>query len=268
MYKKQLIYSLMMGVGMVLSVLWVLEPKSEAIAAHENSPDVWRVATSGLDFDGCGLESDPCRTIQYVIDLAQGGDQVLVAAGVYSDVQQRNAITQVVYIDKDINLRGGYTTTDWITYDPLTNPTILDAEGRGRVVYIAGGINTTIAGLHITGGDGAGLGGECRGGDAGGGIYGLGATVTISGCQIFNNTGSTSSNANGGGVYLCQSTANLSNNKIISNTASTVGGEGGGVFLHGGWGDFSHNTIAGNVASSGSGAAVVAWLSSYGVMLH
>jgi hypothetical protein len=267
MDKKQLIYPFILGVGMILSVMWVLEPKSEAIAADENSPDVWRVATSGLDFDECGTESDPCQTIQYAIDLAQGSDQVLVAAGVYSDVQQRNAITQVVYIDKDISLRGGYTITNWTEYNPISNPTILDARGLGRVVYIAGGTSTVLEGLRITGGNGSGLLGEARNTDAGGGIYGVGSTVTISDCQVFSNTGSTMGNANGGGIYLWKSTVLLLHNQIFSNTASTIGGEGGGVFLTGYkpyycLASVLDNVIKNNVASRGAsgeggGVAVV-----------
>lgn len=255
MTKNKWMLPLIIGLGCVLLLLWFLEPETQAIAKVENVPFAWHVSINGLDVTECGSEINPCRTIQYAIDKAQAGDSVLVAAGVYSDVQQRNAITQVVYIDKDITLRGGYTTTDWTTDGLNSNPTILDAKGRGRVVYITG-VNTRVTSLHITGGNGAGLRGEARGGDsdAGGGVYSFGATVTISNCEIFSNTGSTSNRANGGGIYIWNSSFTLINNEILSNTASTVGGEGGGVFITSGSADISHNTIVGNFASRGSGA--------------
>ena len=33
-----------------------------------------------------------------------------------------------VSINKQITLRGGYTTADWTAYDPIMNPTILDGN--------------------------------------------------------------------------------------------------------------------------------------------
>jgi len=154
-------------------------------------------------------------TIQDAADDANNGDIIKVAAGVYTDVQNIPGLdtatftaTQMVAITKSITLQGGYTTTNWATSDPMANPTVLDAQGQGRVLYVMGNISPTIEGLHITGGDATGLGGY----DSGGGVYVITATSTISDCQIFSHTAYNY----GGGVYLCHSLTMLSGNNTIS----------------------------------------------------
>lgn len=64
----------------------------------------------------------------------------------------------MVYISKTVTIRGGYTTTNGFADppNPDTNPTTLDAQGQGRVLYITGDISLTIEGLRITGGESAG----------------------------------------------------------------------------------------------------------------
>ena len=129
--------------------------------------------------------------------------------------------------------------------DPEENATILDAEGQGRVIYVTGDISTTLEGLHITGGDAAGLGGGWLG-DSGGGIYVISATVTISDSQVFGNT----SPEEGGGVALNWSVATISNNALFSNTA---GDEGGGTNLIKSAALLDGNAIMTNAAGNGGG---------------
>ena len=84
------------------------------------------------------------------MDAANDGDVIKVAAGTYAGVSVRSGSTQVVYINKSITIQGGYTLTDWSTAYPITQPTILDAQGGGRVIYITGNISPTLVGLRIT----------------------------------------------------------------------------------------------------------------------
>ena len=77
---------------------------------------------------------------------------IKVAAGTYTGVSARMGVAQVVYISKSVTLQGGYTT-NWTTPDPEANPTTLDAQGLGRVLYVIGGKGSMIDGLHITGGN-------------------------------------------------------------------------------------------------------------------
>jgi len=175
-------------------------------------------------------------TVQAAVDAANEGDVVKVA-GYCFGVEARAGVTQTVYISKSLTLRGGYTTTNWTTSDPEANPTTLDAEGQGRVLYITGDIAPTIEGLRVTGGDATGLGGDPHyEEDAGGGLYIITATATISNNQVFGNTARI-----GGGLFLLYSAAGLSGSIITANTAYG----GGGLYLV-----HSDATFNGNILSS------------------
>jgi len=151
----------------------------------------------------------------------------------------------VVYISKTITIRGGYTTTNWTTPDPEANPTTLNAQGRGRVLYITGNISPTIEGLCITNGDATGLGGGWSSTDSGGGIYAITTTATIRDNQVFSNTANC-----GGGLFLLYSDATLSGNTIASNIANDWGG---GLALEESDATLSGNTVISNVADHGGG---------------
>ena len=158
-------------------------------------------------------------------------------------------------------MRGGYTTTNWATADPVTNPTTLDAEGQGRVLYITGLINPPIEGVRMTGGDATGRGGGLGGIDVGGGVFVSQAATTISNCVVYSNTSSTVGRGYGGGLYLYRSAATLSDSTIAGNTGSTADfGHGGGLYLHESDGaTLSDNLVEGNTASkawAGSGGGL------------
>ena len=112
-------------------------------------------------------EAEPCyATVQQAVDAANPFDSIKVASGNYTDISIRprddytttGVVTQVVYLSKTLTILGGYTPDNWNTPDPESNVSKLDAQGEGRVFYITGEINPKIEGLHITGGDAAGLG--------------------------------------------------------------------------------------------------------------
>jgi uncharacterized repeat protein (TIGR01451 family) len=210
------------------------------------------VATTGDDVGDCQGTALPCRTVQYAVDVASHDDVIKVAAGVYTGVNSYGGLAQVVYLSKTLTLRGGYTTTNWTTADPVANPTTLDAEGQGRVLYITGPITPTIEGLRLTGGDATGRGGGPSSNDAGGGVFVTEAAPTIRNCVFYSNTASTVGWGYGGGLYLNYTDdATLSDNLVEGNIASTAEyGSGGGVYLM--WSDatLSGNTILGNVGST------------------
>jgi parallel beta-helix repeat protein len=197
----------------------------------------------------CTSSSTPCATVQHAVDLADPGDEIRVTTGTYSSVQGRpvpagypappasGTITQVVYISKTVTLRGGYTTTNWTTPYPITQPTTLDAQRRGRVLYITGDISPTVEGLRITGGDAVGLGGSPSG-DSGGGVLAISATITMSNNQIFSNTATF-----GGGLYFYVNT----NVMLIDNTISDNRGwtHAGGLYFR----NSSGATLIGNMIS-------------------
>jgi uncharacterized repeat protein (TIGR01451 family) len=255
-----------LGMGIGLALVWILGGgRAPAVAAlhtegHIEAPGAPSAEGSTeladvlhVCFGGCLYSS-----IQDAVDAARDGAVIKVAAGTYTDVHARprndvtttDIVTQVVYISKTVTIRGGYTTTNWMASDPRTNPTVLDAEGQGRVVYITapasgGGISPTIEGLRITGGDW----------DPGGGVYVVNATVTLTNCQVISNTAITGSppTGAGGGIYLRNSpSATLTGNAIQGNESWI----GGGVYLlASGNARLVGNTIRGNTAAGWYGAA-------------
>jgi hypothetical protein len=130
--------------GLVLaSLCWL------ARSIHASQPNSLTVCPAGPP------DCDHAR-IQDAVDAAGHGDA-----------------TQVVYISKTVTLRGGYAAPDFSEPpDPQANPTTLDAQGQGRVLYITGAISPTVEGLRIAGGDADGLGGWWGVG-AGGGVYAI-----------------------------------------------------------------------------------------------
>jgi PKD repeat protein len=244
------------------------------------------VATSGSDTGNTCLNSaSPCATIQHAVDVAVTGNEVRVATGTYTGVSPRarndvaviapqpkdylskrmtdqgavktiaapiyrhittGTVIQVVYINKSVTIRGGYTTSDWLFPDPIAHPTIVDAQGQGRVIYVTGSITPTVENLRLTGGNAAGLGGISGAYDDGGGVYVISATLSMKNNQVYGNTAD-----RGGGVHVMYSPAALINNAIFANTA---GGGGGGVYVD--YSDsalLSGNTITNNIANFSGG---------------
>ncbi|MCP4289896.1 MAG: PKD domain-containing protein, partial [Gammaproteobacteria bacterium] len=183
-------------------------PITRARTASQPQAATRYVATSGADTGDCTDAQNPCRTVQYAVDAAGAGDEVRVASGVYTDVNNHGGLAQIVYVSKTVSIRGGYTLTNWTDPDPLANPTTLDAQGQGRVMYITGAISSTVEGLQITNGDATGLG------DGGGGIYILTATVTLQNNRI---------TANKTGVYARECKL-VSRQNIVSENISGSGG--------------------------------------------
>ncbi len=261
MCNKKIIFpilSLMLALTGVIALLWLFSLPQKARANPANR----YVAVGGADASNdCTSSSAPCRTVQHAVDVAEPGDSILVATGVYTDVHSHlkppgymappsfSNVFQVVYIDKTITIRGGFSDAFSEPPDPQANPTTLNAEGGGRVIFVYGTISPTISvtveGLSITGGNATGLYGEGGPADAGGGVYASDANVTLRNNRVYENTA-----YYGGGMYLRYIHATLDHNTIMTNT----GNIGGGVRLY--YSDDAtiiSNTIRSNTASYGGG---------------
>jgi parallel beta-helix repeat protein len=135
------------------------------------------------------------------------------------------------------------------------------------VLYITGAVSPTVEGLGLCCGNAGRQGGYQAGidVDAGGGVYIITATATLSNCEIsgqadfgggvfaYHSRAALSGNTirysnagwRGGGVYLAETyNARLSANKIVNNKVFI--GEGGGVAIQGGSATLSNNLIANN----------------------
>ena len=203
----------------------------------------------GSDGNPCSL-GQPCATVQHAVDTAVPGDEIHVATGIYTGVQARAGMTQVVYISKTVTLRGGYSG-DFTTWDPATYSTTLDAQGQGRVVSIISVSDATLEGLAITGGNAGNAGSGSNPAGAGGGIYAASnAGITLISNHIYGNTASY-----GGGAWFYMSYgARLESNDIHGNTATVNGGGIGSQYGHNLV--LTDNRFFDNVAEGASGGGI------------
>ena len=137
-------------------------------------------------------------------------------AGYCSGVATQGGTIQTALITQTITLAGGYTTTDWTTYNPAGNPTTLDALAGGRV--ISAPVAATLRGFTVTGGyisSTLSLNG--------GGINAAGA-LTLSEMIVSGNTiTGAASTLNGGGAYI-GGPASVANTTFSNNAAKRSGG--------------------------------------------
>ncbi len=251
--RLRLTFVLTMSTVALIGSLALLTLPDQAVPAHASPNSIIRyVATTGDDnANNCSI--GPCRTVQHAVDIADIGDEIRVATGVYTEVGARprkdsvatSVVTQVVYISKTVTIRGGYSA-NFSVWNPDAHPTTLDAQGRGRALYLTGYHTAAIESLRITGGNATGMGGSDLG-DAGGGLYVHQSRGAISNCQVFSNTAP----LYGGGIYLSWSSATLDGNTVVANTA---GDAGGGMFLfYSGEATLNGNAILSNTANWNGG---------------
>lgn len=196
----------------------------------------------------CGGATPCYATIQAAVDAASDGDEIKVAQGTYTDIHARAGITQVVYISKSVTIQGGYAANNWSVADPGAHATILDAGGKGRVLYVTSYNDITIQDLRVTGGDAAGLGGDPWGNDAGGGVF-----VNMTPVHLRHIVVANSKAYRGGGLFLNSSDSVIQDCEIISNTADS----GAGLYLVGGHDRLQRNVIRTNRSDWGGGGLLL-----------
>jgi parallel beta-helix repeat protein len=162
----------------------------------------------------------------------------------------------VVYINKSLTVRGGFTTSNWTTPDPAANLTEWLAAGQGRVAVITGTVDVALEGLRLSYGNAAGLGGHrdvSGAADAGGGLYIARADVTLAQIEVLT---STVSDGNGGGLYQTGGTLTVVNSRLQGGYAYY----GGGAYFHDSTVNFANNTVQGNTAIDllGTGSGLMA----------
>jgi len=266
----RILIAIALGLGLTL-ILLVLLGSGTIRVAYAQGPDgydTYYVAPEG----DCGGMTPCFSSVQAAVDAVDDSDDtVKVASGTYIGVSSRHGVTQVVYLNKTLILRGGYTTTNWGSSDPLSYPTVLDAQGQGRALYIAANISPKIEGFHITGGNTD---------SDGGGVYVYSSSPTLSHNIVTNNRATQGggigidygspllrhntimgnyASSYGGGIYMYHASPTVDSNHVLSNT---TGNNGGGVFID----DYSspvlvNNVIARNYASSNGAGIYIDWYS-------
>jgi hypothetical protein len=205
--------------------------------------------------------STDASALQDAVDAAGEWDTVKVAgtcAGVHSWSDSNYVYTQTLHITKsNFTIQGGYTYTNWLADpDPAAYPTVLDAQGEGRVVSAPSTDvqNVTLDGLIFTNGDSRNnLAGRCgRDSLSGGGgicLYWV-SNFVIQNSTIYNNTAQDGGGINhhGGGSVILVNTA------VVSNTSTTVGG---GIYNRYNPLELYGSTVSGNYAGTGGGGVYV-----------
>ncbi|CAG0931818.1 putative outer membrane protein PmpB [Thermoflexales bacterium] len=214
--------------------------------------------------------STDASAVQSAVDVAPQGDTVKIA-GTCAGVQLRGGIVQTVYISKSLTLRGGYTTTNWLTSNPIAYPTALDAQQAGRVVVILNAPGMLVNGELPVASSKPAIAQPARslkpqvpaaitivslenlivcGGlinNGGGGIYNDGALVTLSNTTVRDNS---ATNAFGGGGIMNwnSGTLTVTGSLLTGNSASY----GGGIFNNNGKLVLINSTLSENQSPTGS----------------
>ena len=139
------------ALALAATLLWLLTTltgPAQAAPSSAASATTRYVAPSGDDSRDCTRVDFPCATIQRALDVATAGDLVKVAGGVYDQVVARSSLTQVVYIQRDVTIEGGYNSA-FSAANPTANPTTVDAKGLGRGVARLGRREKLVAGGGI-----------------------------------------------------------------------------------------------------------------------
>jgi predicted outer membrane repeat protein len=221
--------------------------------------------------------NSPCySTIQAAVDVAADGVEIRVAAGTYNEAQNRVGASgytykQVVFTEKSITIRGGYHPTTWVGPDPLTNPTIIDAQkqGRGVTVLGTGTQQVTLEALTIQNGDYTNLGNPegisnqaCKGtgSDCGGGLFVYNAQIILDNSIIRDNVATTAQRySEGGGIYLWAplTGSKVEDTQVIGNSLQGEGGFGGGMLAYFGYGLTIERSMFIQNQSNGIGGGLV-----------
>jgi predicted outer membrane repeat protein len=205
------------------------------LGADELPADCLAVASSNLNVT--------YTNVQAAIDAANPGDDVRIAGTCVGVVAEGGGM-QLAYIYKQINVRGGYTPTNWLVSYPITQPTFLDGNGDGRVIFITNGVHPLIESLNLANGTAANQGGGPGGLDAGGLIYARNANPILRNLTMVGGAA-----YYGGALYLQSSTATVTGSRLEGN----AGTKGGAVFLRNANATFRNNSLLNNLADNGGG---------------
>jgi hypothetical protein len=264
--KKRLLHcasAALPGLALAVLLLWL-----GAEAPARADPGVRYVAPPPTGSDAsndCTNPSQPCATIQHVVDMADPSDAILVADGTYtSSVGTVGAITKALWIE------GAYAPDFSGGPDPELYETVLDGQWGGSVISITDANDVGLTHLTLTHGDGTD---NCSGYGCGGGIYAEGTNVHIGHCIITDNVANTAGvEGDGGGIYVYASGSRVDiwHSQIVSNAANTAPSSpysswGGGIYINCGTVSLVENQFLDNVGSDAGTYGIGGGISLYGV---
>jgi hypothetical protein len=226
---KALTVSVIVGLSLALALVWGLT------SAHAQVADSCFAEYTGDNVTD--FASGDASAVRAAI-AAAAPNGVVKIAGTCAGVVTENGTTQVALITQTLTLRGGYTDTNWTVSNPAANPTTLDAQGGGRVLYVSAA--ATLEGFTVTNGS---ISGD------GAGIYAADA-LTLNTMTVYSNTATGS----GAGAYI-GGAATLTESVFQQNTG--LGNQSGGGAFFNSTATLTGNTFSGNAAQYGGGIGVI-----------
>jgi predicted outer membrane repeat protein len=215
------------------ALLWGLQGVTPARA---DPGTLYVDGATGSDDSDCSSAADPCETIGYALGEADGGDEILVAEGTYTE-------TLDISYD-DLTLKGGYEAAGW-TRDIAAHTTIIDADGAdASVIGMHGVSGVTVEGFTVQGANYTS--------GVGGGLSIIAATSVVSGTVVRDNAAGMEG---GGGIWIEEgggaAELSLINSELLHNEA----GEGGGL-AGSGLVTLDNVSVISNAALSGGGGGL------------
>jgi predicted outer membrane repeat protein len=199
---------------------------------HAYGQTTYYVDADGPNDGNCLDWATACRDLQSALDLAQSGDQIWIAEGVYRPSRRTDAAiprSATFELISGVALYGGFAGGE--TNVDQRNPAlhvarltgVLDDEFAGNAYHVISSIgvaaSTIVDGVTITGGRADGV---CCEQDRGGGVYNSGGSPIFIGCAFRDNFG-----LMGGAVYSSLGSPIIRHCTFHQNAA----GVGGGVHL-------------------------------------
>jgi hypothetical protein len=211
--------------------------------------DTWELAPDPPTMVTTNADSGAGSLREAIASSCEGGT-IAFALSVVSPI----TLTSGLSIEKSLTFQG-----------PGAALLTLSGNQKGRVFTIdegQTGVDVTLSGLTITGGQVLALPGQSSPGQ-GGGIYFGGSTLTVAGSTIAFNSVSGGIENFGGGICHAGDVLNVTDSVLAGNSVSSFGGSGGGAIVNLGNGTVNilRSTLAGNSAAglqggSGEGGAV------------
>jgi hypothetical protein len=200
------------------------------IPAYAQAAATWYVAITGNDSNTCSDAGSPCLTINGALGKVAAGDTIEVAAGTYI----RNTGTEVILVNKDIILSGGWDAG----FATQSGDSVIDGQDSWLDIQVTVGVSSTVDKFSVTNSKSSGIDNQ--------------GTLIVQRSLIYNNNkpdGTNTSTTDGGGIYNT-GVLTIINSAIYSNYATNRGG--GGIYNTGSL-IVRSSTIANNTAHDGGG---------------
>jgi len=168
--------------------------------------------------------ADAYTDIQVALGVAQSGDEIWVAAGIYKPTEDTDRTVSFMMRD-GVSLYGGFAggetsldQRDWIANETILSGDIgvLDDNSDNSYHVVMGANDASLNGFTITGGNANGGSWESHGG----GMHNYQCSPTVSNCSFIGN----SANTYGGGIANLYSSATVTDCSFSNNNSNNEGG--------------------------------------------